>query len=308
MRVFLTGASGFVGSYVLRDLLDAGVHEVAVLLRDPASAWRVSDVLDRCRVVQGSLDRVSELEGALVDFRADAFVHLAWDGVAGADRNAVSQWRNVPVALELVELASRTGARHWIGLGSQAEYGPCQSRIDEQTPTSPTTLYGVSKLATCQLTARLCEELKLRHSWLRLFSSYGPRDNPQWLIPYLVRTLLARQRPSLTPGEQLWDYIYVTDVASAITAVMQSEAAHGVFNLGSGTAVRLRSIVESIRDQIDPQLPLGFGEVAYRPDQVMHLEANVERLNRLAGWTPRVGIDEGIADTVAWFAKNAHDT
>jgi nucleoside-diphosphate-sugar epimerase len=87
-------------------------------------------------------------------------------------------------------MASRLGAKDWIGLGSQAEYGPCQNKIDETTNTNPTTLYGVSKLAACKLSERLCQELGIRHSWLRLFSSYGPNDNSDWLIPYLINSLL----------------------------------------------------------------------------------------------------------------------
>ncbi|PIT74714.1 NAD(P)-dependent oxidoreductase [Limnohabitans sp. JirII-31] len=304
MRVFLTGASGFVGSFFLREILASGEHDVAVLLRAPERAVRIVDVLNQTNIIRGDLNNQKNFEKEVKKFKPEAFVHLAWNGVMGRDRNAIIQWRNITATLELVEMASKVGAKDWIGLGSQAEYGPCQNKIDEKEKTSPTTLYGVSKLAACNLSERLCQELGLRHAWLRLFSSFGPNDNSDWLIPYLIKTLFANGKPRLTNAEQLWDYIYVEDVASAIAAVLKSSAATGVFNLGSGRALSLRAMIEKIRNLINQDLPLGFGEVAYRSDQVMHLEANIERLKLLAGWSPKFDFDTGIERTVDWYSKH----
>lgn len=303
MRVFLTGASGFVGSFFLRNLLSSDAYKVCVLLRNPKDAWRIQDLLPNVKVIVGELDRLDSIETELADFAPQAFVHLAWNGVLGAERNDPSQWRNVSSTMELVELANKLAVENWIGLGSQAEYGPCQNKIDELYPTKPTTLYGASKLAAQLLSERLCAEYGIRHAWLRLFSSFGPTDNPEWLIPYLTKSLLARERPKLTAAEQLWDYIYVEDVAAAIKAVLDSSHAQGVFNLGSGQAYSLKNIIETIRDLIDPQLPLGFGEVQYRSDQVMHLQADISRLNQATGWLPKSDMDQAIGETVAWYSK-----
>lgn len=305
MRVFLTGASGFVGSFFLRNLLSSSDYEVSVLLRKPRDAWRIQDLLPKVKVIIGELDRLEIIEAELFDFRPNALVHLAWNGVLGGERNSPSQWRNVSSTMELVELANRLSVKTFIGLGSQAEYGPCQNKIDEFCQTKPTTLYGVSKLAAQLLSERLCAEYGIRHAWLRLFSSFGPTDNPEWLIPYLTKSLIAKERPKLTAAEQLWDYIYIEDVASAIRAVLDSNDAEGVFNLGSGQAYRLKTIIEKIRDLIDSQLPLGFGEVQYRPDQVMHLQADISRLNKATDWSPKFDLDQAIKETVAWYVKES---
>lgn len=304
MKVLLTGASGFVGSYVLRRLLEEPGAEVAALVRRPEAAWRIADLLTGVRVLPVGLDDAAGLASAVAAFAPTHVVHLAWTGVLGKDRNDPAQDANVGATRRLLEAALGAGARHFVGLGSQAEYGPCRARIDESTPTAPTTRYGAAKLAACDASRALCAAAGARFAWLRLFSSYGPRDSPEWMIPYLALKLLHRERPSVTAAEQLWDYIYVEDAAAAIVAVACTGGAQGVFNLGSGTAPRLRDIIEKVRDAIDPGLAVGFGEVPYRPDQVMHLEADIARLTGATGWRPRIGLDEGIRRTVDWYREH----
>jgi nucleoside-diphosphate-sugar epimerase len=96
----------------------------------------------------------------------------------------------------------------------------------------------------------------------------------------------------------------VDDVARAVLAVAQSPSAEGVFNLGSGQAVTVRSVVERIRDLAAPGMDLIFGEVPFRPDQVMHMQADISRLRTSATWHPKIKIDEGLASTVSWYRNN----
>jgi nucleoside-diphosphate-sugar epimerase len=304
MKVLVTGGAGFLGSRVLRQLAADPAVRVGAVLRNPDAAWRIRDDLARVEVLRGDLGDAGAIEGAVAAFAPTHVVHLAWSGVLGRNRNDAAQYVNAFTSMRLLDAALRAGAEHFIGLGSQAEYGPCAARIAETTPTAPTTMYGAAKLATCVMAARWCELAAARFAWLRLFSSYGPQDHPDWMIPYLALKLLHRERPSVTAAEQRWDYIYVDDAAAAIVAVAKG-GARGIFNLGSGSAPRLRDIIESVRDAVDPTLPIGFGEVPYRPDQVMHLEADTTRLVEATGWQPRVGLAEGIRRTVDWY--RTHD-
>jgi nucleoside-diphosphate-sugar epimerase len=302
--VLLTGASGFIGSHVVRRLLADGHHEVAVLLRPSSDTWRIADCPGQVRQIEGDLNRLAAVAKDVTAFAPEAVAHLAWFGVSSAHRNDPRQVGNINATVELVELARQVGASHWVGIGSQAEYGPRGEPIDEDAPTRPTTLYGITKLSAGLLARQLCAAAGLRAAWLRIFSTYGPSDNPAWMIPYLIRKLLRGERPALTAGEQLWDYLYVDDAAEAVCHAILTPGAEGVFNLGSGRPATIRGIVERVRDRIDPRLPLGFGEVAYRPDQVMRLEANATRLREATGWLPKVDLDEGLTRTVRWFREH----
>lgn len=303
MRAFVTGATGFVGSYLTRLL----VHEsetVAILRRPGGDPWRVEDILPRVVCIEGDLLDQDPIRAQILEFAPDTVFHLAWHGVGNKHRNDREQVRwNLMSSLALLELAAQAGCQNFIGFGSQAEYGPQDTIIDEAARTEPSTLYGAVKLSTYLLGRQMAAELGMRFAWLRLFSSYGPMDGPDWMIPYLIRALLRGEKPALTPGEQRWDYLFVEDAAAAAYAVAKSPEAEDVFNLGSGTTYALREIIERIRDKIDPSLPLGFGGVPYRPDQVMHLQANVTKLKTVTGWEPRIGLDEGLERTVEWHKE-----
>lgn len=296
-RVLVTGGAGFVGARVVHRLVEQG-REVALLLRETSDARRISSVIGRCTVLRGDLSHLEALRAPLQAFAPQGVLHLAWEGVKGVDRNHPVQLSNISTSIELFRLTGEIGCANFVGLGSQAEYGLLSGRIDERAPTRPTTTYGAAKLATGCVLERAAAAVGRPFAWLRLFSSYGPDDDPSWLIPYMISMLLAGERPRLTKAEQIWDYIHVDDVADALVAALDA-GVHGIYNLGSGRARPLREIVELVRDAIDPALPLGFGEVDYRPDQVMHLESDIGALRAATGWAPRVSLEQGLAGVIS---------
>lgn len=300
MRAFVTGATGFIGAALVRRLLAAQVP-TAILCRPNSNLWRLGPLAKQVETIEGDLDDIASIETALMRFQPDTCFHLAWHGVGNKHRNDFNQpTRNLQATLRLIELAAKVGCQKWVGAGSQAEYGPQEGALSENAPTHPTTLYGAAKLSAFHLGSRIANHLGLPFAWVRIFSTYGPQDNPDWMIPTLIRTLLARQRPDLTAGEQRWDYLYIQDAADAFYGVGSSPEAIGVFNLGSGEAHPLREIITLIRDRIDPALPLGFGAVPYRPDQVMWLQADCGNLSRATGWKPKWALLDGINETIDW--------
>ncbi len=294
MRCLVTGASGHLGSHLTELLLREGA-EVTVFCREESDLWRLKNVLGRVHVLRRA--PVSEIKRAA----PEAVFHLAWQGVAGDSHDAPEQLTvNVAATLELCQIVIESGCRVFVGLGSQAEYGPHDAVLTEETPARPVTAYGVAKLCAGVMTAKLCELAGVRHAWLRLLATYGPKDDETHLIPAVIRSLLKGERPRLTAGEQTWDYLYVEDAARAVLSVAVNPGARGVFNLGSGRAASVRNIVERLRDLIDPSMELGFGELPYAPGQLMRLETSTERLRRATGWEPRVGLDEGLSRTIEW--------
>lgn len=301
MKLLVTGASGFVGAAVVRRALTAG-HQVAVLLRDMNSPKRLAPLQGQVTFHQGDLRDEDAVKAALRAFGPEIVVHSAWAGVANSARNDTSQiYDNLVPTCRLLELAAQNGVGKFVGVGSQGEYGPLNRAITETDRPEPTTLYGVSKLATALICDRMAGQLGISFAWLRLFSTYGPGDSDVWMIPSIIGQLLRGERPKTTLGTQMWDYLYIDDVADGILAAAGAREAVGLFNLGSGRPVQVRWIVEQLRQLIAPEAEIGFGEIPFRPDQVMRMEADITRLKRLAKWEPKVEFLDGLRRTVDWY-------
>jgi UDP-glucose 4-epimerase len=303
VRCLVTGATGHVGSFLVRRLLDGG-HAVHVLLRPESDLWRLDDTEGRFTRQLCSLDLPVQLQECMRAAQPEAVFHLAWSGITAETRNDPEQVsRNVRQALSVLEAAGAAGCGTFISVGSQAEYGRVNGVIREDQPAYPETAYGVAKLALSQLATKYCELAGMRCVWLRLFSTYGPMDTASHMLPTLIETLLRGGRPGLTRCEQQWDYLYIEDVAEALHQSAITPGASGIFNLSSGRTTPLLEIVTRVRDLIDPSLPLGIGEVAYREGQVMHLEGDMTRLRAATGWQPRVSLEDGLERTVAWHRQ-----
>jgi nucleoside-diphosphate-sugar epimerase len=299
MRIVVTGATGFLGSYLVADLLRRG-HVVAIVTRPDGDAWRLREYKGAFAVICGTLADPTSLRGPLAAFRPDAVAHVAWAEVAGADRNSPAQARNIAMTVELAAVAADIGVRAFVGAGSQAEYGPHPHIIGTDDATRPTSLYGHAKLAAGAMAGQVAAERQMRFAWLRIFSTYGPKDNPTWLIPSTIARLRSGQRMSLTGCGQRWGFLHAADAAAAFRVVIEDQRAAGIFNLGSPDAPVLRDTVTLLRDLVDSTAELGFGDLPYRPDQVMHLQADVTGLTAL-GWRPQVVLADGLRETVAWY-------
>lgn len=278
---------------------------MAALVRPESNRWRISDCLDNTMLLDGRVEEIDSWRDALADFQPQCVIHAAWDGVGNTERDNPRQAKNIVAITQLAVLSAELGTSAFVGLGSQAEYGAANRLIDETVPTRPTTLYGMAKLAAGQMCEATCAQHGVRFAWIRIFSTYGPGDNEGWLFPYILSALRKGACPSLTTCEQRWDYLYGDDAASAIAGVALTAGAEGVFNLGSGQALPLKEMVEMLRDLAAPGAELGFGEVPFRKDQVMHLQADIARLTKATGWVPRWSLREGLAETVRDFdARN----
>lgn len=302
MKLFVTGAGGFLGAATARAALAAG-HEVTALVRRDSA--RLADLAGPLRVIVGDMREIDRIAAMVAEHRPDAVVHAAWAGLSGPERRSLDQFAQVGTCWRLAAAAAEAGATRFVGIGSQDEYGPHEGRIDETCLPRPVSAYGAAKLAASLLAGQAARHHGAGFAWLRLFAVYGPGDGDGWLIPSLARRMLAGERPRTTAGTQRWDYLYIDDAARGVVAAATAAGVDGVFNLSSGSAVPVRDVVEQLRDRAAPGMPLVFGEIPFAPGQIMHLEGANERLKAATGWAPSVTLGEGLDRTVAALAALA---
>ncbi len=292
----VTGCTGGIGSALVSALAQRGVT-VWALVR-PRSSRRKNIAEDaRVHVVECDASAYDSLAGA--EMRADAFFHLAWEKTAGAGRDDLEcQLDNVRHALGAVRLAGACGCRVFVGAGSQAEYGIQSAPLTPDTPAEPLSGYGIAKFAAGRMTRNLCARSGIRHVWMRILSTFGPRDGENTLISYLIGAIAAGQAPQLTPCGQIWDYLSFSDAADALIAAAERGKDGKAYPLGSGSPRPLKEYVLALRDKIDKSVPVHFGARPYYPYQPMFLAADISQLKEDTGWEPKHTFEEGIEEIV----------
>lgn len=294
-RLLITGAGGFVGAAIAKAAVAAGDDVVALVRSGGSRLAGIAKNISLERVDLGDAPSVAELIGSV---KPDVVIHSAWEGVGGPLRSDDIQLENIRTSVALADAAIAAGTRKFVGIGSQAEYGRYDRRIFESDLPRPNMLYGAAKLAANHLVAQRCGKAGVAFAWLRLFSVYGPGDNPNWLIPSTAASLMRGSRPLCTKGTQKWDYLHIDDVAEGVLAVASNDRANGIFNLSSANAVEVRRIVEMLRDIAAPGLDLTFGDIPFASDQIMHLEGDNRRLREATGWNVRISLEDGLRQVV----------
>ncbi|QDK37500.1 NAD(P)-dependent oxidoreductase [Bdellovibrio sp. NC01] len=297
MRVLVTGGSGGVGSFVVKELL-AKQYQVACLARDPK---KITD--SAVAIIQGDLSEIPAIEKQFAEFRPEAIVHLGWIGVDQKEKSNPGQIHNLQTAVDLLQLAQKYQVKSFIGMGSESEYGVHNKKIDETASNKPLTKYAIAKFATGLMMEKMCKDAGMNFTWLRLFSSYGPGDRPGSLMSLMIKTLLKNEPMNLSECVQVWDYVHARDIARLIGMILQNPKESGFFNLGGGHACVLKEVVHMIANKIDPNAELHFGAIPYGPNQNMHLEADISKLKKVYGWEPQISLEEGLSETIAWHRQ-----
>ncbi len=301
-RIIVTGASGPIGVMMIKKCIECNIKVVAVVR---PNSKKLSDIPIHPLITVYEKD-IIDIDNLGIDLTepVDAFFHFAWMYTGDERRDdPILQEKNITVALKAAELASKIGCKVFVGTGSQAEYGIVDGMIDEDTPTDPVTMYGVTKLAAGKLVMEYCRTHDIRCNWVRIFSVFGPYENDYILMSYLIRTLLKGEEPVLTPCEQIWDLLYCKDAVNALMMIARKAPSSGVYCLGSGQAKPLKEYVTAVRDAINLNLSTGIGKRAYSDNQIMHLEADISKLRHDVGFEPEYTFDDGLKETIEWYRE-----
>lgn len=291
MIVAITGSTGLIGYELIKAHIDRGDEVIAIIRENSPHRGRIP-VSDKLTVVECNADNYESFD---MQMRCDVFYHMSWSKTAVSGRDDIStQLANVQYSLDAVKLAHRWGAKKFIGTGSQAEYGLSPEALTSKTSIEPKNAYGVCKYAAGRLCAIMCQQLGIEFNWTRILSAYGEYDRENTLINYVIDSLLTGVSPELTGCEQIWDYIYSKDVASALMAIADKGVNGKTYVIGNGEGRPLREYIDTISKLIDPSIPIGYGKKLYSPNQVMTLYSDNTELRNDTGFKPCVSFEEGI--------------
>ncbi len=296
MKIIVTGASGFLGSWLSRIL--SNKHATIALIRESSDTSKLSDI-DTIEIVRHESQSWAAF---ITNARPDVLILNDWTGVSNQNRNDLEQFQNIERIRNLASAAVKSGTKVIIGVGSQAELGPINSNIPESAPDNPTTLYGKAKVDTRNAIQEVVHETGVRFVWMRIFSTYGPLDEGPWLIPNMVDSLLKGNIVGMTKGEQEWSYLHAYDLATAFAKAIEDSDIKGIVNVGNPQTIMIRDVALKIGGLLGRIDLLDFGALEYRPDQVMKLQPLCESLTN-SGWRPQISFEQGIKQTTEWLEK-----
>lgn len=306
--VVITGATSMVGAALVSSLLENNAAErIYAVVRKGCTKLSHLPASKRIVTIECDIEEYAKLPSLIQD-SCNVFYHIAWLATGKREiRNTAikQQEKNIGCALEALAAARALHCSKFIGAGSQAEYGPLNLPcIAPDSPTDPVEAYGVAKLAAGKLVRMQARLWGMNCLWVRIFSVYGKFDTPNTLISSTIQKLLCGERPAFTKAVQRWDYLYDHDAGNAFRLIGEKAVGNKVYCLGSGQARPLREYIEHIRDFINPNMSLRFGEVPYPENPVMNLCADISSLQVDTGWRPRISFEDGIKEIIDWKRKN----
>jgi nucleoside-diphosphate-sugar epimerase len=295
-RVAVTGASGFIGSQLVRALLHEGVH-VTALVRPASELWRIDDVLGD--IALAPLDDPNSLRGAEVVF------HLGAAGVRpGRDAALALLDANVIGTQRLLEAARNADVERVVACGSCFEYGE-GSRLRESAPLRPQTDYAASKAC-----ARLVAEAFARSHGLPVvslvpFTVYGPFEPAYRLVASALLAALDARPLELTGGRQTRDFVYVEDVAQALLAAARVDVETcRTFNVCSGAETTVAELAAAVVEVTGSDSELRLGAIPYRENELWQLSGDPTEAERELGWRAATPLREGLRRTAEWLGAN----
>ena len=201
-------------------------------------------------------------------------------------------------------MAKKFGCECFIGAGSQAEYGRVEGVLKPDTPAFPETGYGIAKLCAGSLTRIKCNQLGIRHIWVRILSVYGPYDGEKTMVISSLRKLINGGVASFTKGEQKWDYLYSEDAADAFLLLSNGGKNNKTYVLGSGVEYALKDYIIQMGQHLDCVQKIKLGEIPYSNNQVMRLCADISDLCSDTGFVVKTDFSEGIEKTIDYIRKS----
>lgn len=298
----ITGANGFVGTALVEELVARRV-EVYAVVRNGQSDITALAGKKGVHILQCEMDDILTLAKRL-DARPEVFYHLAWSGTAGPARADYSlQLANARGTMDAVNAAAMLGCKRFVGAGTMAEFDVnAYSPLDGSTPNA-VSCYGVAKIATHLMSKAECNRLGIEHVWAYLSNTYGIGNRTSNFVNLAAKIMITGRPTDFTTGEQLYDFVYISDIAQGLACAGESGRNNFSYYIGSGMPQQLKEFIRTIRDEVDPAITINLGAIPFNGVCQPASTFDCTKLMKDTGYKPQVPFQDGIRRTIPWLRQ-----
>ncbi|MBO5450623.1 MAG: NAD(P)-dependent oxidoreductase [Lachnospiraceae bacterium] len=302
-KAIVTGANGFIGTALCRELSNQGISVIAVVRNVEENISNIEN-LSGLRVVYSDLSEFKNLHEKISDRDVDVLYHLAWVGSAGPLRgNAEVQFNNIRYTCDTVKACSKMNCKRFVFASSIMEYEIEAIMATDATP-GLNTLYSSAKVSADYLARTIAGSLGVDYIRAVISNIYGPGELSPRLVNTSIRKLLNGEHCAFSAGEQTYDFIYIDDAAKTFVAIGEKGIANRTYYIGSQNPKPLKEFLCELRDQVDPNIGIGLGEIPFNGVSLTYNEFNVHAVKEDTGFVPTVSFAEGIRSTIKWIKEN----
>ncbi|MBA3632983.1 MAG: NAD-dependent epimerase/dehydratase [Acidobacteria bacterium] len=298
-RVLLTGASGYIGQFAIRPLLDKN-YTVHGVTSKPFNLKTTENLFWH----QTSLLNHNETEKLIENIRPTHLLHFAWYVEHGKFWNAVENLDWLQASLHLAKTFVENGGKRMVIAGTCAEYDWTVENpfVEYKTPFRSQTLYGASKNALSSTLETFAQAYDFSFASGKIFFPFGANESPNRLLPSVIRALLENKPAKTSHGNQIRDFLYVKEIAEAFVALLESDV-RGAVNIASGKGIRLKKIVEEIAEIIGKPELLRIGALPSSQSEPSEIVADITRLREEVGWRKEYNLKKGLIKTVNYWKE-----
>ena len=300
-KVIVSGATGFIGGWLTQELL-RNQYEVVAIARNPEKLLPEIRRDKNLIIVKKDLNELLSDDFTQNDY--DVFFNLGWAGVSPEQKNDVAlQVSNISMTLNALHVCHDVGCNLFISTGTVAEYALTTDVMDLYAKQSPNDMYGAAKVSTHYFLEVESRRINQPFIWTVIPSTFGERRTDNNIITYTIQSLLNGKKPQYGNLEQMWDFLYVSEVVRALRLIGEKGKTGKVYGIGSGQYRPLKDYVKAIRDIVNPELELGIGERPSLSKQSFSSCVNIYELIRDTGFQPQIGFEEGIRKTIQYWEQ-----
>jgi len=279
MKILITGATGFLGSNIVKRLVENN-YIVYATRRNTSS-------LDKCFQIKDRINWIntdeSDWKEKIEQIKPEQLIHAAWGAVGAGERNNWEiQLNNFWLSKEYFDIAKKCNIKKVIALGSQAEYGIHDLPVNESSTQNPNEAYGAVKNFTVNYLRNLFGGSNTAWYWLRVFSVFGEAENTNWLLPTVILKLLKNESIQLTSCKQRYNYLHIDEFVDQILHVITcGKNNSGIYNICNQKSIVLEDLLLNITKllKVSPSL-LQFGAIPQRSNQNMNIEGDNSKFLR----------------------------